>query len=67
MAHVIESTDRPATKPTDEIEITRPMVRAGVSVLESSRGAYADEQMVVEVYKAMKFELDRDKYREVSD
>ena len=38
-------------------EVTPKMIRAGVAALESGRGAYADEQMVVEVYRAMRSAL----------
>lgn len=37
----------------DDIVITRRMIAAGVAELEGGRGAYGDEMLVCEIYKAM--------------
>ncbi len=53
-------TDRPASETTEEIEVTKPMVWAGLRALEAARGASDDYSLVREVYTAMRASAPRD-------
>ena len=47
--------DRPATKPTEEIEITPEMIEAAVDIVDywNPEGEVTTENLVAEIYKVM--------------